>query len=144
MPMALKEDNKMIIEYNVVCFERTLTIELSDKYENLKEEILKDLDKFYDWWQNNDNPDMCLEEYMVEMTCIHLDLTVEEWDSIPYGDSDYEPRETMWVCERCLAGIEYHEGNQATLRHGVDEMDAIESKCDWCKSCGHDTLYELV
>ena len=87
---------------------------------------------------------MCLEEYIVEMTCIHLDLTVKEWNSIPYGDSDYEPRETLWVCEHCLMGIESHEGNQATLRHSVDEMDAIDSRCSWCHSCGHDTLYELV
>jgi hypothetical protein len=41
-------------------------------------------------------------------------------------------------------GIESHEGNQARLAHGVDEMDAVESRCDWCHECGFDTLYELV
>lgn len=134
----------MIIEYDVACFERMLKIELSDKYESRREEILQALDRHYDEWQNDDNPNMCLEEYMVEMTCAHLDLTVKEWDSIPYGDSDYEPRETLWVCEHCLMGIESHEGNQATLTHSVDEMDAIDSRCGWCKECGFDTLYELV
>lgn len=53
-------------------------------------------------------------------------------------------RETMWVCEHCLMAIESREGNQATMRHWVDEEDAEESKCDWCEQDGFDTLYELV
>lgn len=53
-------------------------------------------------------------------------------------------RETMWVCEHCLMAIESREGNQATLRHCVDEEDEVESKCDWCEETGFDTLYELV
>lgn len=53
-------------------------------------------------------------------------------------------RENLWVCDHCLAAITSHEGNQATLAHGVDETDDVESKCDWCKECGYDTLYELV
>ena len=40
--------------------------------------------------------------------------------------------------------IESHEGNQATLRHSVDEEDPVESRCDWCEEEGFDTLYELV
>jgi hypothetical protein len=40
--------------------------------------------------------------------------------------------------------IESREGNQATLRHWVDEDDKQESKCDWCEESGFDTLYELV
>ena len=142
----------MIIEYDVLCFERTLTIKFPDNHENLKEDILKMLDTFYDEWMNTDeitNPEIrdladstCLEEYMT----LRLSETyskLEEWESIPYGD-DYEPRETLWVCEHCLMGIESHEGNQATLTHYVDEHDAVDSKCEWCKECGFDTLYELV
>lgn len=53
-------------------------------------------------------------------------------------------RKNMWVCPHCLMGIEAHEGNQATLKHYVDEDDEEESKCDWCEECGFDTLYELV
>ena len=53
-------------------------------------------------------------------------------------------RKTMWVCERCLMGIESHEGNQATMKHYVDEDDEEESKCDWCEENGFDTLYELI
>lgn len=53
-------------------------------------------------------------------------------------------RENMWVCEHCLMAIESREGNQATLRHYVDEDDDVESKCDWCEEYGFDTLYELV
>lgn len=132
----------MIIEYDVVCFERTLKIEFPKRYEHLKDAILKSLDKHYDEWQNDDDPDMCLEEYMVEETCNELDLSYNEWDSIPYEGA--EEREHLWVCDRCLLAIWSREGDQATLKHRVDEMDAVESKCDWCKSCGHETLYELV
>ena len=132
----------MIIEYDVFCFERTLTIEFPDKYEHLKEEISKALDKCYDEWQNSDQ-DTCLEEFMINSVCEEYDLTYKKWDSIPYGE-DYEPRETMWVCDHCLAAIWSREGNQATLTHYVDETDAVESKCDWCGDVGFDTLYELV
>lgn len=50
-------------------------------------------------------------------------------------------RDKMWVCEHCLMAIESREGNQATMRHYVDEE---ESKCDWCEEEGFDTLYELI
>ena len=142
----------MIIEYDVLCFERTLTIKFPDDHETLKEDILKMLDVFYDEWMNPveiTNPEikdmvdsMCLEEYMI----IRLSETyskLQEWESIPYGD-DYEPRETMWVCEHCLMAIESREGNQATLRHSVDETDAVDSRCGWCKEVGNYVLYELV
>ena len=131
----------MIIEYDVVCFERTLTIQFADKYESLKETISELIDKLYDLWHNIVS-DSCLEEFIMD----HLyDMGYEykEWDSIPYGD-DYEPREHLWVCDHCLAAIESREGNQATLRRSVDETDAMDSRCDWCKECGFDTLYELV
>lgn len=53
-------------------------------------------------------------------------------------------RETLWVCDRCLMAIESREGNQATLRHRVDEEDPEESKCEWCEEWGFDVLFELV
>lgn len=131
----------MLIEYDVVCFERTLTITLPDKYEELKNEILMMLDDYYNEWQNSDET-MCLEEYMMERLSETYAIW-EEWESIPYGD-DYEPRETLWVCEHCLMAIESREGNQATLKHGVDETDAVDSRCGWCHEVGFDALYELV
>ena len=53
-------------------------------------------------------------------------------------------RDKLWVCERCLMAIESREGNQATMRHYVDENDDDESKCEWCEEVGFDTLYELI
>lgn len=50
----------------------------------------------------------------------------------------------MFVCSYCLMAIESHEGNQATLRHYVDEEDEDEFKCDWCEQSGFCALYELV
>lgn len=131
------------VEYDVFCFERTLKIKFSKGSNINKDRIWELLDKLYDEWQDDDDPDMCLEEYMVEGICEICGLTVEEWDSIPYGE-DAEVREHLWVCEHCLMGIESREGNQARLAHSVDEMDAVESRCDWCHECGHSVLYELV
>lgn len=130
------------VEYDVVCFERMLKIKFSKGSNIDQDKILKALDKYYDEWQNNDSPDRCLEEFMVDEVCDEFDLTYKEWDSVPYGGA--EEREHLWVCDHCLCGIESKEGTQATLAHYVDEMDAIESRCDWCKECGFDTLYELV
>lgn len=53
-------------------------------------------------------------------------------------------REKLWVCEHCLWAIESREGNQATLRHYVDEEDENESKCEWCEEHGFYVLYELI
>lgn len=132
----------MIIEYNVVCFERTLQIKFSDKYAHLKDNILRGLDVHYTEWHLTDQ-DTCLEEFMIDRLCEDFGLTYQEWDSIPYGE-DYEPRETLWVCEHCLMAIESREGNQATLRHSVDETDAVDSRCGWCHEIGFSTLYELI
>jgi hypothetical protein len=145
--LDMKDDGMILpreVEYDVVCFERTLKIKFSkgSDIENM-DDILKSIDKYYDEWQNDDDPDMCLEEFMVNEVCDEYDLTVEEWDSIPYGDN-YEPRERLWVCDHCLCGIESKEGTQAARAHYVDEHDAVESRCDWCKEVGFDTLYELV
>ena len=60
------------------------------------------------------------------------------------GNPIDEKHKNLWVCEHCLAAIESREGNQATLKHYVDEDDDVESKCDWCEENGFDTLYELV
>lgn len=131
------------VEYDVVCFERTLKIKFSKGSNIDKVKILTALDVYYDEWQNDNDPTYCLEEFMVNEVCDEFDLTVEEWDSIPYGE-DYEPRETLWICEHCLCAIESREGNQARLAHYVDETDAVDSRCGWCKEVGFDTLYELV
>ena len=133
----------MIIEYDVYCFERTLKIELDDKYESSKTSMLKSLDEYYTEWHSTDQ-DTCLEEHMVNKLLEVYNIPFYKgWESIPYGE-DYEPRKTLWVCDHCLAAIQSREGNQATLTHSVDETDAVESRCDWCKECGFDTLYELV
>ena len=67
-----------------------------------------------------------------------------EVSSFTLADDGKILRENMWVCEHCLMAIESREGNQATLRHSVDEDNDVESKCDWCGENGFDTLYELV
>ena len=135
----------MIIEYDFHCFERTLQIKFPDEYEDIKDTILGLLDRFYTFWHNTSSHIIqctCLEEFMMSQLA-ELHYEWEEWESIPYGD-DYEPRETLWVCEHCLMAIESREGNQARLAHSVNETDAVDSRCGWCHEVGFDTLYELV
>lgn len=90
------------------------------------------------------------------MHCYGTDLEEEEWGDdyitqVHEGnfvgflkDKIETQRKTMWVCEHCLAAIVSREGNQAVLRHDVDESNVQESYCEWCESCGYDTLYELI
>ena len=82
------------------------------------------------------------------MHCFGTDLQEEEWGDdyiTQVNEGNFcrivEERETLWVCDHCLAAIESHEGNQATMRHSVEGVD---SQCDWCKEFGHDVLYELI
>lgn len=128
------------VEYDVACFERTLKIKFAKGSNIDKDGILKVLDELYDEWHNDDDPTDCLEEHMVN----GLLEDIEEWESIPYGEDAEPPRETLWVCEHCLMAIESREGNQARLAHYVDEMDAVDSRCGWCRECGFSTLYELI
>lgn len=96
----------MIIEYDVSCFERTLTIKFSDGYEHLGEEILEMLDSFYFEWHDAENiedeeekayvMDSCLEEYMMDRLSETYDMW-EEWDSIYYGSDKEEMYETIPV-----------------------------------------------
>lgn len=133
------------IEYDVLCFERTLTIKFPDSYESMKDTILELVDRFYTFWHNTTCTavqDTCLEEFIMDQL-YETGYKWQEWDSIPYG-SDYEPRERLWVCEHCLQGIESTQGYQVQLKHRVDETDAVESKCDWCHNRGFDVLYELI
>lgn len=58
-----------------------------------------------------------------------------------------EKQESLWVCARCLAAIESHEGTQLTKKHtDVDctEEEWDDGRCDWCEDDGFDELYELL
>lgn len=58
----------MIVEYDVFCFNRTLTLIFSDKVKYTPEMIVKYLDVLYDKWQAADDMDteaMPLEEFLV-------------------------------------------------------------------------------
>ena len=83
----------------------------------------------------NDNYE-ALAKSMIDMYNEVKDFTLDDDGKIL--------RKTMWVCDHCFAAIESREGNQAVLKHFVDEDDDIESKCDWCEDVGFDTLYELI
>lgn len=61
-------------------------------------------------------------------------------------------RKNLWVCPQCLMAIKSRGGNQAVIKHYIDDEDLFDSteeyeqasKCDWCEEVGFDQLYELV
>jgi hypothetical protein len=76
----------MEIRFDCECYERTLVITVPTKYRHLREEILQDLDRYYDEWicfETEEAEAMCLEEYMVKCFSEEYDLCikwdVEEW-----------------------------------------------------------------
>ena len=50
-------------------------------------------------------------------------------------------KRTIRVCEYCLQEIEYHDGKQRYTHVWVDEDDENESRCDFCKESGFDSIY---
>jgi hypothetical protein len=81
---------------------------------------------------------------MVESVCEEFDITVEDWDSISYGEDAEEDDDCLYVCEHCLMAIESREGNQVVQMYHIDETDPHASKCGWCKDRGFDRLYKLL
>ena len=80
----------MIIEYDVLCFDRTLTIKFPEKYEYLMDEILEMLDEYYDEWHGTlVGMHTCLEEYMMDRLSETYNMW-DEWRSIYYGDDEDE------------------------------------------------------
>ena len=106
----------------------------------------------YDWinfpyYENGDVLDMGFsiepnDDY--ELVAKSLLNMYYEVNGFTIADDGKILRKNMWVCSHCLAAIESREGNQAVLKHFVDEDDDVESKCDWCEDDGFDTLYELI
>lgn len=47
------------------------------------------------------------------------------------------------ICDYCLQEMESRGERKFVKKLDVDEMNEKESKCDWCKESGFDTLYEV-
>ena len=47
----------------------------------------------------------------------------------------------LTVCERCLMGIECHEGKQITKEVYFDDEDGV---CEWCEEEGFAELVEIL
>lgn len=69
----------MEIRFECECYERTLIIEFPGRYHYLREDILEDLDQYYNEWilcETEDVEDVCLEEYMMQ----RLSETYDMWN----------------------------------------------------------------
>ena len=123
----------MIIEYDVECFQRTLTIKFPDGYEYVKKEILAMLDEFYFEWHDAENiedpeerayvMDMCLEEYMMDRLSETYNMW-EEWDSIYYGNDEEEMYETVPVKNKMFTRFKckYCDFECWTVDEDIDEI----------------------
>lgn len=58
----------MEIRFECECYERTLVIEIPNRYSRSKEKMLENLDEYYVEWtfgETEETEVMCLEEYMM-------------------------------------------------------------------------------
>jgi hypothetical protein len=69
----------MEIRFECDCYERTLVISIPTKYRHLEEEIVKNLDQYYNEWiffETEEAEDMCLEEYMLYKLTEQYDVSL--------------------------------------------------------------------
>ena len=122
----------MIIEYDVNCFERTLTIHCPDSYAIHEEKILELLDKYYEQWHNpeeaeNDDDrdwleaDACCEEYMMAKI-VETYPECLEWNSIYYGNDEDE------IEEENRQNIIAHDWNLHCTRRIIDYLEGMNAK----------------
>lgn len=130
----------MIIEYDVNCFERTLTIQCPDSYVGHEKKILALLDKYYDQWHNPDEAendddrawleaDACCEEYMMAKLA-ETYPECGEWDSIYYGNDEDE------LDEEDRANIIAHDWNMHCTRRIIDYLEGKNAKLKICEVVG--------
>lgn len=73
----------MEIRFDCECYERTLVVVFHNRYHYLREDILEDLDQYYNEWIFVDSPygeevhDMCLEEYLMHRLSENYDMWTE-------------------------------------------------------------------
>lgn len=60
-----------------------------------------------------------------------------------YRVTDNKDEKNPHICEYCLKEMESRGERRFVKKIDVDEMNDKESKCDWCKESGFDTLYEV-
>lgn len=127
----------MIIEYDLNCFDRTLTITFPDKYEYLKEEILEMLDGFYFEWHDAENIedsderaavlDICCEEYMMDRLSETYNMW-DEWDTDYYGSNPEAMYETVPVSN--------------VIKHLITSMFKYAMENQWCDGEAIDVLVQ--
>ena len=69
----------MEIRFECECYERTLVIEVPVRYKHLKEDIMKNLDLYYNEWiffETEATEEMCLEEYMMYKLTEEYDVSL--------------------------------------------------------------------
>lgn len=69
----------MEIRYECECYDRTLVIELPKRYIHLSEEIVYNLNQYYDEWiyfETEESEEMCLEEYIMYRLTNQYDVSL--------------------------------------------------------------------
>lgn len=76
----------MKIEYDINCLDRTLYVEMPDKYNEYKDDIINLLYEYYYAWHADNDPCMGCEEYMIAK--LLKDYEIIKWESIDWEDED--------------------------------------------------------
>jgi hypothetical protein len=69
----------MEIRFECECYNRTLTVNFPARCRHLKEEIMENLDQYYNEWiffETEEAEEMCLEEYMMYKLTERYDMSL--------------------------------------------------------------------
>lgn len=106
--IKILQEDKMIVTYDISCFERELKIVFPIIYKYAKNQIEDILDKAYCKWHSVEEiedseekayvEDSCCEEFMIEQLSMYFDAW-ERWTSEYYGSDPEEMQEEVFWTE---------------------------------------------
>lgn len=106
--------------------------------------VMKEGEDFWRPWGLRDWSEEELEEYKSEFSKKgYKDVILVENDGRDPNKTKVKDKKNPHICDYCLQEMESRGERRFVKKIDVDEMNEKESKCDWCKESGFDTLYEV-
>lgn len=106
--------------------------------------VIREGEDFWRSWGLRDWSEEELEEYKSEFAKKgYKDVILVENDGRDPNKTKMKDKKNPHICDYCLQEMESRGERRFVKKIDVDEMNEKESKCDWCKESGFDTLYEV-
>ena len=106
--------------------------------------VIREDEDFWRPWGLRDWSEEELQEYKSEFAKKgYKDVILVENDGRDPNKTKMKDKKNPHICDYCLQEMESRGERRFIKKIDVDEMNEKESKCDWCKESGFDTLYEV-